>query len=171
MKNKIVIINGTGGSGKDTFVEYCKEHMTVFNHSSVDIIKQAASIIGWDGKKDDKSRKFLSDLKALVTEYNDGCFKYMKEMVETFTNVETDDCILFLHIREPEEIKRVVDEFGAITLLITNSNVEDITTNESDRRVYEYKYDYIVDNSGSLQDLAEKAYEFICSLKVLDVVE
>ena len=118
MKNKIIVINGTGGSGKDTFVEFCKEHVIVFNHSSVDIIKQAASIMGWDGKKDDKSRKFLSDLKALVTEYNDGCFKHIVELVKEFTNVKEDDCILFLHIREPEEIKRVVDEFGAITLLI-----------------------------------------------------
>ena len=38
MEKKIIVINGTGGSGKDTFVSYCENYSKVFNFSSIDII-------------------------------------------------------------------------------------------------------------------------------------
>ena len=62
MKN-IIIINGTGGSGKDTFVEFVSKYSKVFNFSSVDKVKEVARVIGWSGTKSEKDRKFLSDLK------------------------------------------------------------------------------------------------------------
>jgi len=42
---KIIIINGTGGSGKDTFVNYCSEYIKTVNISSVDKVKEAANIL------------------------------------------------------------------------------------------------------------------------------
>ena len=56
MDKQVIIINGTGGSGKDTFVEYCSEFAKVTNISSVDKVKEAAKIlVGWNGEKDEKS--------------------------------------------------------------------------------------------------------------------
>ena len=57
MKN-IVIINGYGGSGKDTFVEFVSKYNKVYNFSSVDKVKEIAKLIGWNGKKEEKDRKF-----------------------------------------------------------------------------------------------------------------
>lgn len=74
MEKQIVIINGTGGSGKDTFVQFCSKYNKVMNFSSIDKVKEIARLIGWDGKKTEKDRKFLSDLKKLTTEYNDMAF-------------------------------------------------------------------------------------------------
>lgn len=166
---KTVIINGTGGSGKDTFVELCKEYVEkmdnyyIYNRSSVDKIKEAAVIVGWDGSKTERDRKFLSDLKILVEEYNDNNFQYMKEQYEKIKL--TDDIyrnsILFLHIREPKEIQRVKEAFNAITLFIKNDNVANITSNMADANVKNYEYDIVIDNSGSLEELAYKAKEFI----------
>ena len=52
MKKRVVIINGGGGSGKDTFVEFCAKHAKVINISSVDKVKEAAKIlVGWNGEK------------------------------------------------------------------------------------------------------------------------
>ena len=34
MNKNIVVINGTGGSGKDTFVEYVSKYAKVYNFSS-----------------------------------------------------------------------------------------------------------------------------------------
>jgi len=45
MQKQIIIINGTGGSGKDTFVEFCSEFTKVTNISSVDKVKEAAKIL------------------------------------------------------------------------------------------------------------------------------
>ena len=100
---EIVVINGSGGVGKDTFVQFCGEYTSIMNISSVDKVKEAAKVLaGWNGEKDEKSRKFLSDLKELGIEYNDAPFKYISNMAEEFKN--SDKQIMFVHIREFEEI-------------------------------------------------------------------
>ena len=64
MKNKtVIVINGVGGVGKDTLCDIASKYYKVMNVSSVDPIKDAARILGWDGAKEPKDRKFLSDLK------------------------------------------------------------------------------------------------------------
>ena len=71
MNEKVkIIINGCGGVGKDTFVDYCRIFANITNISSVDKIKEAAKILGWNGGKAEEDRKFLSDLKLLSTGYN-----------------------------------------------------------------------------------------------------
>ena len=53
MEKRIVIINGSGGVGKDTFVELCGKFVEVKNISSVDKVKEAARIlVNWNGEKD-----------------------------------------------------------------------------------------------------------------------
>ena len=160
MEKKIIIINGTGGSGKDTFVSFCKEEKNVLNISAVDKVKEAAQIlVGWNGEKDDATRKLLSDLKKLSIEYNDYPTKDIKSMADKF--LESDDELMFIHIREIEEIEKTKKLLNAKTLLLTNPRVELITTNISDANVNEYNYDYYILNDGSLEDLKNKAKEFI----------
>ncbi len=160
MKKNIIIINGTGGSGKDTFVSFCSEFARVTNISSVDKVKEAAKIlVGWNGAKDEKSRKLLVDLKQLSIQYNDAPTKYIKEQYEIFKRSNSE--FLFIHIREIEEIKKIQKLLNAKTLLIKNPRVALITSNSSDGNVYKYHYDYIIENSGTLEDLKKKAREFV----------
>lgn len=159
---KIVVINGTGGCGKDTFVELCSKYISVYNFSSIDKVKEIAKIIGWTGTKHDKDRKFLSDLKKLTTEYNDMSFESIKEAINIFNNNNFE--LMFIHIREPEEIKRVVEEFKAYSLLIKRKNQELIKTNYSDASVFNYDYDYIIENT-TLEEYEKKAIKFIKELK------
>lgn len=161
MKKKIVIINGCGGVGKDTFVEFCRDFTDVRNISSVDKVKEAAKIlVGWNGEKDDKSRKFLSDLKQMSVDYNDYPAIYIKEQAEDFEKNEEEN-IMFIHIREISEIEKVKNMVGAKTLLITNNRVEKINTNKSDANVENFKYDYYIENNGTLEELKEKAEKFV----------
>lgn len=167
MNKQIFIINGSGGVGKDTFVELVsvelndklKRFHTVVNFSSVDRVKEIAKEIGWDGRKTEKDRKFLSDLKSLTRDYCDMPFQSMKNKIKEFLESEEGQ-VLFLHIREPEEIKRVIDEFGAKTILIVRDSVTQITSNTSDKNVFDYHYDFIVDNNGTIEELQEKAKQF-----------
>ena len=160
MDKQVIIINGTGGSGKDTFVEFCSEFAKVMNISSVDKVKEAARIlVGWNGEKDEKSRKLLVDLKQLSIEYNDAPAKYIKQKYEEFNN--GDYSYLFVHIREIDEIKKIKQLLNAKTLLIKNPNVPLITSNNSDGNVYKYNYDFVVENDGTLEDLKQKAKEFV----------
>ncbi len=163
MKKQIVIINGTGGSGKDTFVEFCSKYGKVMNFSSIDKVKEIAKLIGWDGKKEEKDRKFLSDLKRLTTDYNDMAFNSIIDAVNRFE--DSDDEILFIHIREPEEVQRAADTFNAKTLLVKRVGLANIETNYSDANVDNYSYDYIIENT-TLEELDNKALDFVNELKL-----
>lgn len=158
---KIVVINGTGGCGKDTFVELCRKYINIYNFSSIDKVKEVAKVIGWSGSKSEKDRKFLADLKKLTTDYNDMAFNSIIDAVNIFKN--SKDEIMFIHIREPEEIKRVVDKFGAKSLLIKRARQELIKSNASDANVENYDYDYIIENT-TLEEYENKAINFIKEL-------
>ena len=71
MKKAVIVINGAGGVGKDTLCDLAAKHFKVYNVSSITPIKEIAALCGWDGSKDDRSRKFLADLKQISVEYND----------------------------------------------------------------------------------------------------
>ena len=161
MNKKIIVINGSGGVGKDTFVEFCGEFANVKHISSVDNVKEAAQILGnWNGEKDDKSRKLLVDLKQLSIDYNDYPMLYIKQEAEKFRENE-EQKMMFVHIREISEIKKVKDLLNAKTLLITSTRVPKITTNQSDANVEQYEYDYYISNDGTLEELKEIAKQFV----------
>ena len=160
MEKRIIIINGMGGSGKDTFVEFCAKYAKVMNVSSVDKVKEAAKIlVGWDETKNEKSRKLLVDLKRLSIEYNDYPTKYILQSSKEFLTNDKD--ILFIHIREISEIEKIKKLLDAETLLLSNPRVKKITSNSSDANVDNYNYDIHIENSGTLEELEQKAIEFI----------
>lgn len=169
MKFNIVLINGHPGSGKDTFCEFCSEVCsTVYNISTVDKIKEAAKLLGWDEKKDEKSRKFLSDLRKLADEYCDSTFLYVLNEIEALKSYHNtaksldDNPIVFIHVREPERIQKFKNHFGdECCALFIESNVKKIISNESDKNVENYDYDYRIKNKGTLEELKEKAIDFV----------
>ena len=159
----VILINGSGGVGKDTFIDFCKELVPCFNISTVDKVKEAAGLLGWDGSKAEKDRRFLSDLKCLSSLYSDHSYQYIKEKIEEFQQNPFWD-MMFFHSREPEEIQRF-KELGCATLLITNNNVAVIQSNMADANVLNFIYDHYIDNSDSLEHLKCEAINF--SHKVL----
>lgn len=159
MGKHIFVINDTGGAGKDTFVQSVSSYVPSVNFSSVDKVKEIAAIIGWNGTKTEKDRKFLSGLKQLAADYCDMPFKSMERKAEEF--YKDNNKFLFLHIREPQEIKRAVHKFNAKTILVTRKAAGIIKSNPSDRDVFCYRYDFTIENNGTLEELHKKAGEFI----------
>lgn len=164
MKKPIIIINGSGGSGKDTFVEMCREFAEVKNISTVDNVKEAYRILGWNGEKTEDDRKNLSDIKDLSTKRFDHPFKYISQVIDRFNTIDMHE-ILFIHSREPEEIDRFKREFGCVTLLIKNPNIKHIESNHADADVEKYEYDYVIHNDGTLDDLRRLAKEFVNGIR------
>lgn len=155
--NKIIIINGKGGSGKDTFIHLCQKYMdNIINISSVDYVKEVAQFCGWDGEKDLASRKFLSDLKDVLTVWRDIPYNKMIEQVKTHENK-----LIFIHVREPKEIERLKIALNANTLLVKNDNIIFAFGNHADDMVESCEYDYIITNNGTLQDLEKSAKIFV----------
>ena len=154
----IYIINGTGGSGKDTLCnivadKYERNNFQVRSISSVDQVKECAKILGWDGvSKNENDRKFLSDLKDLATRYCDSPFKYEYKRILEFMGSSMPG-ILFIHIREPEEIAKLVLTFPVIeTIYVVNDNIPKITSNHADANTSNYEYDHYIYNNGTLEE-------------------
>ena len=158
-KKIAVVINGQGGVGKDTLCDIAARHFKVYNVSSITPIKELARGFGWNGAKDDKSRKFLADLKALSIEYNDFPTLWAKERYGEF--LKSDCEIMFLHIREPEEIAKFVAATDGVakTLLIRGGERlrKEAYGNSADDGVENYFYDYYFTNDKPL-DIAERDF-------------
>lgn len=99
-------------------------------------------------------------MKILTSDYCDMPFKSMESKVYEFIK-DDNSFMLFLHIREPEEISRAAKVFNAKTILVTRDQIKHITSNMADENVFNYDYDVVIDNSGTLDDLQQKAKEFV----------
>lgn len=165
----LVVINGTPGSGKDAFVECCQEILgsNCLNVSTVDFVKEVAKGCGWDGTKTAANRKFLSELKRVLTEWNDLPYKAtMQRIMHFLTEGDGKDrnkpIVIFVHCREPEEIERFKLMHSAVTLLIHRPFADQAPqSNESDAHVFDYEYDYEINNDGTIDELRAKADAFL----------
>lgn len=162
---EILIINGSGGVGKDTFVSCLAKYAKVEHSSIAKLPKAMAALAGWKGTKTEEDRKFLSDLKILVDNYNDKCYKFVERLMKEFKNGETDADILCVDMREKEQIERARKEFGAKTILVKRDSVAPIKTNIADANVEAIEYDYTIHNNGTIADLEEKAKTLLSLLK------
>ena len=165
---KIIVINGAPGSGKDSFVKAAQELETpkCYLTSTVDEVKNIAYDIGWNGEKSPKSRKFLSDLKDLLTEFNDyplqTCVDYINHILLYLdgADISTKNIIFFIMCREPKEIDRIKYLFNAKTLVVRRPDVEHIRyLTSSDNDVLNYEYDYEIFNDTTLEKFMESAQE------------
>lgn len=166
---KIYILNGKAGSGKTTFFKLIEEKCRnyVYNYSTVDLVKKVAYGCGWDGSKTPENRKFLSDLKDLLTEWDDvpykDCLKEIKRITSLadIYDVEHDDWAIFIDCREPKEIQKFVDRLGAKTIFIDRKIEDYNASNHADANVENFEYDIVINNNGTLEDLAAVAMNFI----------
>ena len=161
---KIFIVNGCGGVGKTNFEQIVEDiihnndaNINIEIISIIDYIKHIAYKIGWNGRKDLKGRKLLSGLKDILTEYNDIPYQKLQKTIEDIA----DNSIIFIDSREKADIERLVNEYHAKTILITNSLKDKITYfNHADDNFNYYNYDIYMYNCGSLDELREKAVDF-----------
>ncbi|MBQ2884900.1 MAG: hypothetical protein IJE43_14170 [Alphaproteobacteria bacterium] len=169
---KVLIINGMGGAGKDTFVNFLKEFIPTLHISIVDNVKQIAKELGWNEVKDEKGRKFLSDLKLAIDNYNNGNYKYVADIVKKFyeNSALRQYELLCIDMREGNQINMAKKDFDAMTVFI-DRNVPHISSNIADAGVYNYKYDYYIKNDGSLLDLRKSAHGFVKMLQQEEVKE
>lgn len=159
MTKHIFIINGQGGVGKDTICSIVANHYCTRSISAIDKFKSIARQLGWNEEKDLKSRKFLSELKRLSSEYNDFPLQNLVSNIEQLITRYFD--IIFIHMREPKEIDRLKEKlqwmnqvFGwEIHTLLIKRNEDETFGNEADDGVNNYEYDYVYINDKPLEEL------------------
>lgn len=167
---KVVIVNGRPGAGKSTFEDLCQAFMGPFarSRSTIDKVKEIAKAAGWNGEKTPEARKFLSDLKHTLIEFNDLPYRDILKALDTFEldlgayGLSKACAVLFVDSREPEEIERFKRELGAVTLLIRRPAADEgSTSNTSDENVFNYQYDHEIINDGTIEELGVKAQQFL----------
>lgn len=185
-RTKVVIINGKPQSGKDTFCKYAQgycdddESANTLIISSVDPLKEMLTQLGWDGTKTDKIRDMLMDMKQLWVQNQDGPTMFLFNNILEFHKACTgEDNIVFVHIREPEEIKKLVNALtgfesmgiDVISLLVIRESGEDTPNQPAETRrsddealINSYKYDVTINNDEDLIKLQELAAEFVDKL-------
>ena len=169
---KILIINGVGRCGKDTFVDFLEQFVKVKRYSTIDKIKDIAKKeFFWNGEKDNKGRKLLSDLKIASIEYNNQPHEDMIQAIEDARKKKYD--IFTCMIRDIPEIEKACNDEriknDIITICISSNRTQNITYgNVADDNVYAYHYDYYLDNSGTLDDLKESVKILLNDLKMLN---
>ena len=159
---KIYITNGSAANGKDTFAKNISQFITVCKYSSIDLVKDMLEYINIPREpKTEKKRLLYSDMKDRLTKYDDIPFKDISSIVKDFKNNLIETEVLLIDIREPEEIARAVETFGAETILVRKPDAKKIESNHADRDVENYEYDYIIENDGTLEQLEKVAEYFV----------
>ena len=172
---KVVIVNGRPGVGKTEFERQCAAQCNLFHRttgfslgrdlwidvtSTVDFVKEIATECGWDGTKTLENRKFLSDLKDLLTKWDDVPYKMIVSRANSLSS--NMDWIMFVDCREPAEIQKLKEGLNATTLLIRRPGDDEAeTSNHADAGVFNYEYDLTIENNSDKMDLAKKAKDFI----------
>ena len=185
-KVKVVVINGTGTSGKNTFVDFVKEvyleekvlgkpHVEIYDISTVDKVKEfATQIFGWNGEKDERSRRMLSDLKDTWSLYSNGPLANITKTVVENSLINSTfgvDSLFFIHCREPEEIAKLVKTFSTVagsckTLLINRPDTS-VKGNHADENVADYEYDIVIQNDSDLKEFRHKAEDFLRQIDII----
>ena len=185
-RTKVVIINGKPQSGKDTFCKYAQgycdddESANTLIISSVDPLKEMLTQLGWDGTKTDKIRDMLMDMKQLWVQNQDGPTMFLFNNILEFHKACTgEDNIVFVHIREPEEIKKLVNALtgfesmgiDVISLLVIRESGEGTPNQPAETRrsddealINSYEYDVTINNDEDIIKLQELAAEFVDKL-------
>lgn len=175
----VAVINGKPTAGKDELIKRCriviKDHdipLHIHNVSSVDGVKEAAKILGWNGVKDDDSRNALSDLKVLSEKVWNGPNKYMQKYIEDIPEQVLPEYtdIVFLHVREIENINAIVKICTEIEVPVTtiyvDRDVEVTAKNIGDANTLSpdfYEYQHVISNDGTKMDLLFKAESLLDS--------
>lgn len=173
---KVFIINGSGGSGKDTFCDCIKQlafekdhHYFVESVYTSTPAKQWAKKMGWDGSKLPMDRRFLSDIKDMLDYWGNTTYYHIQEYFDNYhTNKYYNSyskAIIFIHAREPKEIIWIKSfcsnkKIPCKTILIKRPNISK-KGNHADDNVEQYtKYDYTIVNDGTLEEFKKKAQDF-----------
>lgn len=183
----VLFLNGYPRSGKESFVQALnvvasEKNLRVVQASTVDLVKQAMLILGWDGvSKNEADRGLACDIKNAWTRHYDGSYKYVEGLIKSLDSLP-EEIILTVDSREPAELARFKEAFGgplrddrapeanwgfnARTVIVDRGEHSERYDNDADKNVLKFEYDFIVHN-GEYPDwfdrLVEEARRVCCA--------
>lgn len=168
---KIVIVNGISCAGKDSFCDFCGTFCKTITVSTVDKVKEIAKdVFGWDGIKDEKGRRLLTEIREAWGKYNEGPLMHVFDTVRI--GEPTD--ITFIMIREHTELLKaqalfISHGYTCLTLWVER---KDNTPGPTEQRFLDmipegYNFDFVIHNDSDLEKLRFMALKLVGALKSL----
>lgn len=176
---KVFTVSGKARHGKSTVSDFIKEYYESKGYKvcviafARHIKAYAKEFFGWDGREETKPRDFLNEIGTELIRKKMG--KQMFHINRTIEDIEVlshyFDVFIVSDARVIKEVETMKEKFNAINIRVIRPNFEsDLTeaqknySNETELDNYQ-KFDYYIENDGSLEDLREKVYNL---LKVIE---
>lgn len=172
---KIYMLAGKARNGKDTTGAYIKEYYENLG-KKVSILQlsyplkyYAGIVLGWDGSEETKPREFLQKLGTDVIRGQIDEKFLIKRLIDDIRVLSYFcDIIVVTDVRLPLEFEEVALAFDCVKkVLIKRPNFESNLTGKEQKHITETaldnynKYDFIINNDGTLEDLKRKVYEHL----------
>jgi len=163
----ILICSRLPQQGKDTATKFLEENYNGIRIGLADKVKEIATLMGWDGIKDEKGRNFLVNLGTVAGRTYDKnmwlklAHKKIKDVINSGHNVIISD------VRFVSEEIYFKNNFKDVIVIGIESNTIGDKAFENDLAQVEYKdikKDFIIKNNGTLLDLYEELNKIIQKL-------
>ena len=167
---RIYLISGKARNGKDTIAGIMKNYyekndkkVIILQYSSY-IKEYAKKISNWDGSEETKPRELLQQLGTNIIRKKIDSLFFVDALIKDIKVYSFFfDVIIVSDVRTPEEIDMPRDAFNnTLSIHVKRSNFEDGLTEEQRHHYTEIaldnynKFDYIVENDGTIEDLRVK---------------
>ena len=163
----ILICSRLPQQGKDTATKFLEENYNGIRIGLADKVKEIATLMGWDGIKDEKGRNFLVNLGTVAGRAYDKnmwlklAHKKIKDVIGSGYNVIISD------VRFVSEEIYFKNNFKDVIVIGIESNTIGDKAFENDLAQVEYKdikKDFIVKNNGTITDLYKELNKIIQKL-------
>lgn len=170
---RIILIGGKARSGKDTLADFLIEELEKKERKVCKVqvgqyIKYyAMKYFGWDGKEETKPRDLLLKIGTeIIRDKIDPDF-HINRLIEDIKVLSYFyDTFVVSDIRFPVEIEKPKMEFDNVITIKTIRESDELNEKQkshvTETGLDNYNsFDYIVDNSGSLEELKEQAIKIV----------
>ncbi len=168
----IYLISGKARTGKDTVASIIKKNCVQKNLKHINLqfsfyIKQyALKITDWDGSEETKPREFLQTLGTeIIRQQIDSDFfiKRVDEDIKVYSKFF--DIITISDVRLIDEIEYFRKNYDSMISIHIKRDLEKTKENSVHQTEIELdnynKFDYVIDNNGSLKELEDKVNEIL----------
>lgn len=169
---KVICISAKAQHGKDTAAQLLKEYLESINKRVLiihyaDLLKFICTkFFGWDGNKDEAGRTILQHVgtDTIRRQEPDYWVDFVVKFLKLFSN--DWDYVLIPDCRFPNEAEKMMASFDTKVLRIYRPNFNNGLSTEqlahpSETSMDNYKFDSIISNDGSLDELRQKLISFI----------
>lgn len=176
----VIVINGRPRAGKDSTVLAMQQILkgagiATSDFSSIDPVRFMLQEAGIDlSAKTPEDRALLAEVGFSLEKHShwrsQRCFRMIYGF---FEDNSSRPAVMFLHVREPEIIARITDrverrKWRMLTVLVKSIREENVISNAADLGVEGMKYHEVLENNGTLDDLAHACDKLLFKQQVIE---